>query len=149
MLTAFQVNHQYSSIDSFAVCHTVPGTGITREVGCDAVVALCDAGLWPAAIFAAGLLNIIVLSAAAAIYRPAGARAAAAILSDPGKNYHTTVLLALMTSRSCTCRRWRVYMVYVLPLGTLFPFHLSFSFLFSFLLIPLLNVSLLVVRRFF
>jgi len=97
VLAAFKVSHQYSSIDSFAVCHTVPSTGITREVGCDAVVALCDAGLWPAAIFAAGLFITIVPSAAAAIYRSAGARASAAILSDPGKKYHTTVLLALMT----------------------------------------------------
>jgi hypothetical protein len=118
VLATFQVGHQHPSVYSIALCHTGPSTVIARQVGCDTVVALC-AKLWPATIFTAGVLNTIILSAAAAaIYRPTGARAAAAFLKRPRQkvpHYCLTRINHLMHTH-----RRQVYTVYLLPLGTLF-----------------------------
>jgi hypothetical protein len=80
MLAAFQVGRGDSSIDSFAERCNVPNiTVLTYQVYCVTVLEL-STGLCPVPVLAPAVLDAVFLTAAAAVHRTTGARAASAIL---------------------------------------------------------------------
>ena len=147
MLAAFQVGHDHSSIHSCALCHTLPSAPITCQIGGYTVVALC-AELWPAAVFTADVLTIL-LSPTSAIYRSTSPRAAALLKRPRQKVPHYYCL----TRINCTLHRHLLHgLLLFLPLGTLFSFF-SFLSLYPLFLCSPTNfftqcIVVVVVRRF-
>jgi hypothetical protein len=140
VLAAFQVGHDHSSIYSCALCHTLPSAPITCQICSDTVVALC-AGLWPAAVFTADVLTIL-LSPTAAIYRSTSSRAAALLkrLGQKVPDYYC------LTRINCTLHRHFLHGLLLFTFGDSLFFFFFFPFILFFfvpLLIFLLNVSLL------
>jgi hypothetical protein len=140
VFAAFQIGGRDAAIDSgarrkYRYDTHVPYIAVTDQVhGISAVVAISVVGLWPVAVFAAGVLGVNFLAATAAVYRPTSASATSAILkSDPGKKVHHRVppRINRLTLHACTFTQVLLIVSILLLILFLFPTLIGFFTLFS------------------